>query len=63
VKSGPPQAATACRSIAILRNGAGFRRTQHGRVNAGFFCLSRGPQRGPIGRMLTHLASFPTVRP
>jgi hypothetical protein len=34
------QAATACRSIAILRDGAGFHPTQHGRVNAGFFCLS-----------------------
>ncbi len=41
VKSGPSQAA-ACRSIAILRDGTGLRPSQHGRVNAGFFCLSCG---------------------
>ena len=41
VKSGPSQAA-ACRSIAILREGAGLRPSQHGRVNAGFFFLSCG---------------------
>jgi hypothetical protein len=36
VKSGPSQAA-ACRSIAILRDGAGL--CPHGRVNAGLFFL------------------------
>jgi len=45
VKSGPSQAAAACRSIAILRDGAGFRPSQHGRDNAGFFCRNRSAVR------------------